>query len=230
MQQIGDTPACFFDLANLDDPCTRVFYEPSGPLQPGQTCTSNADCAGPAGQVTACLNVNADGPPVCVSRSAGQLGDAPCLGTMYTTGVILNYGFLSSGSAQPKVRGVLCQESAGLYCLSSSGTCVALLPAGAACGTAQPTPCASKCSTSGSTGGVCEEVVPVNQSCTSAVCDGSSSCDPASAACVAKLADGAACTDDAQCSGSCLQPTGSSGTCSPLTGGAVLALGLGFCI
>jgi hypothetical protein len=226
LQQIGSTPGCFVDIANLDDPCTRVFYEPSGPLQPGQTCTSNADCAGTTGQITSCLSVDPNRPPVCVARATGGLGDSPCLGTMNTNGVILDYGFLSTGSTQPKVRGVVCQESAGLYCDSSSGKCVALLAPGATCGGAQPTPCSSACGSDN----VCKEVVSVNQSCSAAICDGSSYCDPASSTCLAKLADGAACSDNAQCSGNCLQPTGSGGTCSPLTGGTVLALGLGFCI
>lgn len=46
MQQIQSSPARLFDVADVNDPCSRVFNEPSGPHGPGERCSVNADCAG----------------------------------------------------------------------------------------------------------------------------------------------------------------------------------------
>src|SRR5436190_3244118 len=74
--------ACVPNLADLGDSCARTFDEPSGPRAPGQSCSSNADCAGSAGTVTICSPAptpsNLDAPPICVARAVGALGDHPC--------------------------------------------------------------------------------------------------------------------------------------------------------
>jgi hypothetical protein len=46
LQQLAGSASCLPEQGALDDPCMRIVYEPSGPLQPGQHCTRNADCAG----------------------------------------------------------------------------------------------------------------------------------------------------------------------------------------
>ena len=127
MQQLQNSPACLFDGADLTDPCSRAFNEPSGPHGPGEGCSVNADCAGSPGTVTSCVAVS--GPGVCLSRRAGKLGDYPCLSTLTTSGVFLSEGL----SGSPSAVGFFCDERNGLACDWSSRKCAALLPTGSAC-------------------------------------------------------------------------------------------------
>jgi hypothetical protein len=221
MQQIQNSPACLFDAADLSDPCSRVFNEPSGPHGPGERCSVTADCAGIPGLVTSCVSVS--GPGVCLSRKAGKLGDYPCLSTVTTAGVFLSEGL----SGSPSARGFFCAESDGLACDWSSRKCAALLPAGSACRDFPGIPCASSfCSN-----GVCKDVARVGQSCSSTLCDGSGYCD-ATSTCVAPLPDGASCTSDDQCNGICISPSGTygAGTCSPISSSGLLILTFGLCV
>src|SRR6185436_6851439 len=52
LEQAAGSAACLPDYATLDSSCMRTFYEPSGPLAPGQRCTASADCKGRPGAVT----------------------------------------------------------------------------------------------------------------------------------------------------------------------------------
>ena len=200
MQQIQNSPACLFNEADLSDPCSRAFNEPSGPQGPGEGCSVNADCAGSPGSVTSCVAVS--GPGICLSRKAGKLGDYPCLSTLATEGVFLTESLAGS----PSAVGFFCAESDGLACDWSSRRCVALLPTGSACSDFPGIPCASSLCSSG----VCEDVAGVGQSCDSTLCDGSGYCDT-TFTCVARLPDGASCTSDDQCNGSCISPSGTYG-------------------
>ena len=221
MQQLQNSPACLFDGADLTDPCSRAFNEPSGPHGPGEGCSVNADCAGSPGTVTSCVAVS--GPGVCLSRRAGKLGDYPCLSTLTTSGVFLSEGL----SGSPSAVGFFCDERNGLACDWSSRKCAALLPTGSACSDLPGLPCASSlCSN-----GVCQDVAGVGQACDSTLCDGSGYCDTTST-CVARLPDGASCTSDNQCNGNCLDPSGTygAGTCSPISLSGLLTLALGLCV
>jgi hypothetical protein len=221
MQQIQSSPACLFDPADLTDPCSRAFNEPSGPNGPGRGCAVTADCAGHPGTVTSCVSVS--GPGVCVSRTAGKLGDYPCLSTVTTGGVFLS----ESLSGSPSAVGVFCAERDGLACDWSSRKCTALLPAGSACKDFPSVPCASSlCSN-----GVCKDVAGVGQSCDSTLCDGNGYCDT-TFTCVARLPDGASCTSNDQCNGSCISPSGAYGsrTCFPISSSGLLVLSLGLCV
>jgi hypothetical protein len=218
IRQRAATAACVPNLADLADPCARTFDEPSGPRAPGQSCSSNADCAGSAGTVTICnpaptpSNLNA--PPICVVRAVGTQGDQPCLATQFENGLILDYGVVLSGTNTPVSHGFLCQRQAGLYCDPSARDCAMLLPGGSPCTFADA--CASRVCQSDST---CRGFAAAGQDCRAAVCDGASYCDPATYVCTSKLADGAACVDSAQCPGSCEQ-----GVCSAVTGAQGLVL------
>jgi hypothetical protein len=219
--QISGTPNCTFDISNLSDPCVRAVYEPSGPRRVGQSCAFNADCEGSPGTVTTCLTAatSAGASALCASLKPGKIGDSPCLGYMSSDGIILDYNLDIGNVGPPATTGFVCQESMGLFCDPTSRACVSLGAAGSDCGATETVPCATVCSYQG----VCEAVVGVGESCGTAACDDTSYCDTTSH-CVAKLVDGASCLDSDQCSGSCNEPSGSPGTCSPISGGSGLAL------
>jgi hypothetical protein len=218
IDQMASASACVPDVANLQDPCVRIFDEPSGPRSPGQTCTTNADCAGSSGTITICTPAptpnNTAAPPICVSRAVGGSGDSPCLGTIFPDGLTLDYGVVLPGTTTPVSHGFICERQAGLYCDPSSRKCSALLAAGDPCTFADA--CASRVCPSD---GTCRSIVSAGQSCAAAVCDATSTCDPVSAVCTTKAAAGSSCTDSSQCAGSCLNTV-----CTPTTGAQSLAL------
>jgi hypothetical protein len=198
LNQLATARACMPDMANLADPCVRLFYEPSGSRAPGETCTSTADCAGSAGTVTYCHST-------CIRGAAGAAGAGPCLATQSTSGVIV---YLVVGS-----EGILCRERDGLYCDPADGLCKPLLPVGSACASGI---CASgSCGTSG-----CLPLPGFGEACTSD-CAGDNYCDTTTM-CAPKLAAGTTCTFSAQCTGTCqgsdlCSGTCDNGACSPLT-------------
>jgi hypothetical protein len=198
LQAAAGSAACEPPTGRLDDPCLRLLTEPSGPALPGQTCTVKADCAGSDGKLTACLQSPARS--VCASYTIGRLGDHPCVGSSLIDGSILV-------PADAPTGGFVCDPSMGLFCDSTSMACATRHGGGDAC--AANDACTSfTCSKAG----ICESVVPVGESCATAVCDGASYCASADLTCTAKLTDGASCMIDDECPGTCEQ-----GICSPLT-------------
>lgn len=213
---------CVPDLADWDDPCVRAFQEPGGPTAPGEPCKTDADCSGTARALTDCtpaptpMDLNA--PSVCVVKTRGKAGDAPCVGTIFPDGITLEYGVVLTGTDSPLANGFLCARAEGLYCDPSSRTCKALVQGGGACTFEDA--CVSRVCQDDDT---CRGIVSAGQSCASAVCDEASHCDSTTQTCTAKLAEGAACVTGTQCTGSCMM-----GACSSVTGTQGLAL-VGFC-
>lgn len=216
LRQLAAGPACVPDVADLADPCVRVFDEPSGPRAPGETCASAADCAGSPGTVTLCFGT-------CVSYTAGADGDYPCLGNEFPSGII-NAIPMKNGSNTPESHGFLCQQRAGLTCDTSDNRCKSMGPNGSAC--TGPAPCDPN--VCGAT--VCIPLAGPGAACT-ADCSGDNYCDTGAGFCKPRLAAGAACSDSNQCSGDCHGADrcsgfcGGTGTCSSLTIAQTFVLG-----
>jgi hypothetical protein len=185
LQQRAGSASCLPEQGALDDPCMRIFYEPSGPLQPGQHCTRNADCAGSAKAITVCSIATTPEMRICIRASRGAAGDHPCLGTLWETGVYDITPITVNASAPPIATGVICPYRAGVHCDSSNDTCVNTLPAGQSCTAAR------------------------------AICDLASTCDTNGGTCVPRLDAGGSCgTDNGLClsdfcdNGQCSTQTG----------------------
>jgi hypothetical protein len=189
LRQLASASACMPDLADLTDPCTRIFNEPAGTRAPGESCTSTAECAGSAGTVAYCHST-------CIRLAVGTEGDSSCLATQASGGYIV---YLVVGS-----EGLVCRERDGLYCDPADGRCKPLLPVGSAC--TQGICVSHQCGTAG-----CLPLPNLGEACTGD-CAGDNTCD-ATGVCVPKLAAGAICGGSSQCSGSCQGSNLCSGTC-----------------
>jgi hypothetical protein len=222
LHQKSTTAACMPDLADLADPCSRLFNEPGGSTMVGESCTRTADCAGSPGTVTTCSL------GYCVAYAPGALGDTPCLGNQLSDGIIIAAPLLD-GATSITSRGYICQKRAGLFCdpydyhcktVQATGACVA------------HDGCSSRwCSGIDEGGtGTCMPLPGLGEDC-GLNCAGDTTCDSTTAVCVPKLAAGSACTADVQCSGSCAGSDLCSGTCVnaacvPTTGAGTLVLGV----
>ena len=192
------------DLADLGDPCARVFNEPSGPRAPGEACATAAACAGSPGTITMCISI-------CVRYAVGADGDSPCLGNVGTSG-FTSGGTTTNNSNVPVSQGFLCPMRAGLYCDLNDNHCKVQRPAGAVCTNTSPDFC---------------PLPGLGDACT-LDCAGDSYCDNV---CKPKLATGATCLDSVWCSGDCAGSDLCSGTCvegvcSPLTPAQELLMGV----
>jgi len=211
LQQVAASDACLPDYSNLGSSCMRAFYEPSGPLAPGQRCTGSADCAGRAGAVTICQHLSDRS--VCLSVVPGRAGDHPCLGDVYSSGVLSLSPYLAGSPMTQAFTGSYCASADGLYCTFSNvpaeaNICTPFFADGAAC--LYPRTCASgSCLRSdgsqnnGSAPGTCGTTVPPangptgspcmsDTDCASGNCDGNQGCAALSHA--QKLAQLALCT------------------------------------
>ena len=206
---------CFPDVSNLGDPCNQLYYEPNGTKQPGEACTSRAECAGTAGSITLCING-------CMRLTPGQAGETPCLGDVTEDGVIEAVPYAPPNSTTPISTGAVCEKGAGLYCTFTQGlaaqSCQPLQVAGATCAfsrTCASGKCAGGDQTSGAASGACTPVASAGQPCrddaTLTQCDQDSYCeftDSPPGVCVPKLPLGAACRDSTNCtSGNCYGTT-----------------------
>jgi hypothetical protein len=210
LQRAAGSSACLPFLADVGSACARTIYQPSGPLAPGQHCTSAADCAGAPGAVTICEHLPTS-PSVCMSVVPGRAGDA-CLGDVRQGWIQI--GPNVGGSATVLAySGNYCSNDAGLFCLPSDDpvrgyVCAQALADGSAC--KYPRACASgSCVASGggpassTSPGTCAPTVPrgtapagsacqVDRDCASGRCV-ERVCSPLSA--VDELAEIALCTN-----------------------------------
>lgn len=189
-------------LDNADDPCARVFAEPSGSQAVGASCSVRADCAGAPHDITVC---SSNGPDVCASLAPGDVGSSPCVPPPAPDADVPTHAFI-------------CPASAGLFCDGSTHACAALLGAGEPC--SSPDACMSgTCLTSDNT---CAPIGAVGASCVAAACDQGSRCEPKTMTCVARLPDGARCTGAIdECIGNC---DATDLTCHPETQAFQIAL------
>jgi len=200
LRALSATRACVPDFGDLGGPCARVFDEPSGPRAPGETCTTAADCMGVPGTITHCFDT-------CITDALGAEGDYPCLGNVYTEGLINDIPWKANSNV-PESHGFLCEQRSGLYCDWNDNFCKPLLPGGSAC--SGNLACKSK-SCGGPSGGVCDPLPGLGEVCV-LDCAGDTYCE--NGVCAPKLAADAACTSSDQCAGDCKGSNDCSGSCT----------------
>jgi hypothetical protein len=224
-------PSCVPEAGDLAGACSRVLYEPSGTVEPGQLCTSRADCAGAAGTITLCV-------VVCIRVAPGEAGEGTCLGDVSDEGVIVAAPASEPAPLPPISTGVVCERRAGLYCSLSEDnalqTCAPLRAGGATCDysrTCASNDCYNGDTTAGDLVGTCTSLVSAGQACNLDVptsnCDGASYCDDngtRSGLCVAKLPGGSSCNADWQCDNDAC----TDGICKSTTEAQDVSL-LGYC-
>ena len=198
IRQLAEPASCLPEQGALDDPCMRIVYEPSGPLQPGQHCTRNADCTGSANTLTVCSIATTPEMRICIRASRGTPGDHPCLGSLFEMGSYDLGPITVNATSPPLASGFICPYRAGVRCDSSSQTCVSTLPAGQPCTDAR------------------------------AICDVTSYCDTSVGSCAPRLSPGSscgsnngACLSDYCANGQCSTQTQAErlsllGFCSPI--------------
>jgi len=188
---------------NLDAPetaaCEKVFEQPGGSKQPGETCTDAFECAkSTEGEVDCETEFGPGGAQVrkCQLAIRGKEGDKPCVGTK-------EEDFTSRNLSLDDVpaRGYLCDTADGLRCDTTNHTCVKLKPAGEPC-TSSSTECvrtaycdtaADRCTDRKSPGAACTSASFSNEECAAG-----NWCGPARI-CAAQVANGAACTAMQEC-------------------------------
>jgi len=214
LQAIASSQACLPEPLDDSNPCTHLTNEPSGPIPGGGSgCTSSADCAGAPGKYTFCLLSS------CMQLDIGKAGDGPCLGEMNASGVTIASPYIGQSFL---TTGVVCRFTDGLFCQPSNtvagAVCSPIIADGAPCMFSRF--CASGfCETNA--GGVCATSAPIGSSCDNAPCGPGSYCAAATRTCAPTLNAGAACSLD----GDCVSHECKGGTCSLLSGGALL----GYC-
>ena len=219
LRQLATSRLCLPDFAELDEPCVRVFDEPSGSRAPGETCTTAKDCMGSPGTVTNCFGT-------CITYALGAAGDYPCLGNVYVDGTINDIPW-KAGSNIAESHGFLCELRAGLYCDWNDNFCKPLRPGGSAC--TESLNCASRACAGPSDARVCDPLPALGDACV-LDCAGDTFCD--NGVCAPKLAPDATCTDSKQCSGDCKGADFcggsclSTGVCSPLGFSQSLVIGV----
>jgi hypothetical protein len=241
LQSLAGTSSCIPEPGNIDDPCVRLFNEPSGPQQPGERCTKNADCAGAPGTITECTrNPQTGTTSACIRMAPGQAGSGTCLGEMVTEALTVFAAFDKGTGAPPVFSGYYCSLPAGLYCDTvdeslATPQCKPAGGGGAPCSYSGQ--CASQtCMNSGEgMPGTCLPVVSIGEPCWSGeanigVCDGTSFCSypvTGPASCTARLPAGATCTADGVCESSscaCVGADCASEQCSVQSSAEQLAI------
>ena len=101
--------SCVPELWDLSGACSRVAYEPSGAVEPGQPCTSRTECAGEAGAITLCVGV-------CIRMARGEAGEGSCLGEVNDEGVII---------AAPRSQAPRYRRSRRAWCVKGAPVCIA---------------------------------------------------------------------------------------------------------
>jgi len=215
LRQLGANGNCFWDVGNLNDPCARIFNEPSGAIPPGGNCRTSMDCAGVAGAITSCW-ANSGSGGVCMRMSRGSAGQGTCLGDAVTTGGFLGPFFGPGSSVWPPavVDGVFCDQRAGLTCIPNDDlnaqVCAPFLADGAPC--LFGFNCASEIcwdpsygEVNGERPGVCMRRIGDGQACSisaNVTCDRSSYCNAGASGngvCAPRGPDGAACSSNDAC-------------------------------
>jgi hypothetical protein len=179
--------------------CVSVFV-PAGLTPPGGACTSDADCAAPAGGAAFCFT---SGTCVQTSRSAGDR----CFGDFRRD--LLSRSLAVYDGASPNV--FLCDNDRQLRCDSTTRVCVAIQAraVGAACSDDVDCSTTSYCSSATNT---CAARLPLGATCaSSAECQGV--CDLTTLRCANALPSGAACSGEV---GLCATANCIDGRCSSL--------------
>jgi hypothetical protein len=186
--------------------CDSVYGTSSnGSKKPGETCDFDSDCASSSLGAVACASLYVNGAFIdkCQVRIPGKAGDA-CIGTQ--DGLAFA-SYQTSDATDVPAQGYVCSTSDSLQC--QSGTCVALLSAGATCSSTSDCVRTTYCDYSK---GQCTARVATGSTCKgsdSSECVDGDYCDSTSKLCAAKKANGATCTTLDECQSSNCP----SGTC-----------------
>ena len=201
--------------------CEQVFSAAGtsgGTKQPGEACTTDADCAPAAGGGATCWMQTTFGDAgtsttaTCIQTTVGASGDAPCLGTINGGATFEQW----SGSAPPPDHAYTCNVADGLSCNATTAACTTLSTTGESCDDDSDCVPADYCDYSTTGGAECAARIADGGACPDMTgCATTSYCDATSQTCKALLGAGAACTDADVCQSSeCL-----NGACSSPGGG-----------
>ena len=198
--------------------CNQVFgSESGGSAQPGQTCSTDADCARPGEGKAECVSSSGGTAQVrkCQVQLRGQAGDKPCAGTVEGNVTVYN-----SGGSDVPATAYLCHAADGVRCDAASMSCVAHKAVGEACTGSFFSGVCVKNAYCDSAQKKCLERKAVGATCANTGTSAQPECVEGSYCgsgnrCTAQLAQGTACSEDQQCaSDACV-----NGKCEPSAGG-----------
>lgn len=191
--------ADFCDTGTSPPSCENVFQGNGngGGKAPGETCSSDSDCASSPEGKADCASSFKDGMTVkkCQIVIVGKAGDSPCVSTI--DGNITYFSSSSSGDIPNK--GYSCDKASGLVCESMTQKCTALAKEGDACASDQSCEKNLYCDFGGTS--KCTPRVAVGGTCTFSNCVTNAFCDDKTKTCVAKTPTGGACTTSSACEG-----------------------------
>jgi hypothetical protein len=192
--------ANFCDTGTSPPSCSKVFQSSSGggTKKPGETCSTDSECASSAEGKAQCGDIFKDGMTIrkCQIVIVGKAGDSPCVETIDGN---ITYFSGSSTTMDVPPKGYSCDKASGLRCDSSTEKCVALGKEGDSCTTSDACEKTLYCE-SGSMP-KCAARKPVGSTCTFSECVTNAFCDNTSKTCVAKTPAGGACTTSSACEG-----------------------------
>jgi hypothetical protein len=196
-------------LSSAHDTCQSIF---AGTAQPGDPCTSAAQCAPQPGMTVVCAAAAADGGDGGGSGGGGLPLAAPGVqlqGVSFTPQdvsvcVALPASAPPAGCTVQASAGTDSCISSGAFCDTAANACAPFNPAGGPCDPAVLASCvAGNYCVAGAAGtpAMCTAAGPVGSTCTAQVmCDSTGYCDTGSGTCVAILPPNAPCTASLQCS------------------------------
>jgi len=166
-------------------------------VAPGESCTSNPDCAPAAGGSALCFKQSSGGSftGTCVQTQTGAAGQGPCVATV-VQGVLTSIQW----SGPPPSTGYSCDVADGVSCDPTTHKCTALAATGHPCQADHDCVTSDYCAS-----GSCQPRVAVGAACgnTSGECVNTAYCDFfSSSVCKPLLPNGSACTDLSMCQSS----------------------------
>ena len=192
-------------LSSARGTCQAIF---AGQLQPGDPCTSAAQCAPQPGMDVICASAPPDGGADGGSSGGGTLPlAAPGVQLQGGGGVVM--ADVSVCIALPPSGGSGCTVSgntdsciaSGAFCDTTANTCTPLSPAGGPCDPAVVASCqpGNYCTTVAGVA-TCMAAGGVGSACTDpSMCDSTSYCDTGSKTCSPILGPGVSCSSSVQC-------------------------------
>ncbi len=197
--QASSATFCMDGMSSNNSPtCRTVFGNGGGTAKPGETCSTDGDCAPSSEGTVDCASLSKDGATIkkCQIQIAGKAGDSPCVGTV--EGNITYYAGSGTATDIPP-KGYLCYVKDGVSCDGLTKACKAMGKVGEAC-TGGSYACTKDayCDTATK---LCAARKPVGAACESysAQCADGTYCNTTTKVCTASLADGAACKTGSEC-------------------------------
>jgi hypothetical protein len=194
----------------MDSPACSMVFPSTGTKAPGETCSSDSDCALASQGKVSCAFAFSGTTTIqkCQVQIRGQEGSSPCVGTV--NGAATSFVV---GATDVLSLGYLCYLDEGLRCQDGVG-CVRLKAVGQTCVDQFSGECVldARCD---STQQTCVARKQVGATCTGAQdeCLATAYCKSPALTCSPKVANGAACMSSDECmSGNC-DTTTATGMC-----------------